>query len=241
MGEFLSERLKEDTPHKAIWQEFNHEPEENAASFSGILEALFEAQPAVRRRVNSFMRKITALEAQNSDFQQPKPNLENSLKTEPVDQTISDESVGIDETQEVAKKNPPAYLYGNERADFEAVQKEPVSKSFSVGEDAQITLAPDASVPFPQIFTHLAKTMEQSDALSRDEKQRLQENLEEIHFQLIGERPYDEMKIANAVEQIWETETSYAHALIESLKRDIKALPIKAQGFIIQLRTPQER
>lgn len=57
----------------------------------------------------------------------------------------------------------------------------------------------------------------------------------------MGERKYDEIKMANAFEQLWETETSYAHALIECLKKDIKELPIQAQGFIIQLRTPSKR
>jgi hypothetical protein len=62
MGEFLKERLEEGTPHHAIWDDFTSAPEENAASLAGILEPLFEAQPAVRERVNGFMRGVTAIE-----------------------------------------------------------------------------------------------------------------------------------------------------------------------------------
>jgi hypothetical protein len=47
MGEFLAEQLDEETPHKAIWNGFTNNPEAQAASISGALEALFEALPFV--------------------------------------------------------------------------------------------------------------------------------------------------------------------------------------------------
>jgi hypothetical protein len=198
MGEFLSERLEEKTPHKAIWNDFTKEPQENAASLAGILEALFEAQPAVRRRVDGFMNKITALEAQQGDHQDVKPGLEDDLRSEIGEiRFINDES----ETRlapDGTEKDHPAYLYGNERAGFDAIQKEPDSTTNRIGEDTQIILVPDENVPYPHIFTHLNQAIEQSNVLSIDEKHQLQEHLNEIRLQLIGESAYDEVKLANA-------------------------------------------
>jgi hypothetical protein len=239
MGEFLAERLEKETPHKAIWNEFTQEPQENAASLAGILEVIFEAQPAVRRRVDGFMNKIIALEAQQVDHQDVKPGLEDALSTEIGEIRLLNDESETRLVQKGSEKGHPAYLYGNERAGFDTVQKEPKPKTKQIGDDIQIILIPDENVPFPHIFTHLENAIKQSDVLSIDDKHHLQEHLNEIHLQLIGERIYDEVKLANAFQEIWQTQTVYSDALIESLKRDIKKLPTQAQGFIIQLKTQQ--
>ena len=238
MGEFLSERLESDTPHKVIWNEFVEEPEENAASLTGILEALFEAQPAVRKRVDGFIRKITALEAQQSDHHDLEPGAEDALGTEIGEvQFINDDS-GVAIAQEDVEADHPAYLYGNEKAGVEEVQKEPEPKTINLGDDAQIIEIPDEKVPYPHIFSHLDNVIEQSDNLSIDDKHQLSEQLNQIRLQLLGESTYDEEKLAHSFQKIWESDEPVAHALLECLKRDIEKLPIQAQGFIIQLRTP---
>lgn len=241
MGEFLSERLEAETPHKAIWNEFVEEPEENAASLAGVLEALFEAQPAVRKRVDAFTRKITALEAQQSDHHYVKPGAEDALSTGIGEVRFFKDDSGEHIAQEDVEADHPAYLYGNERTGVESVQQEPEPKTTILGDDAQIILTPDENIPYPHIFTHLQNAIEQSDNLRIDQKHHLQEHLNEIHLQLSGENKYDEIMMANAFEKIWETDALYAHALIESLKRDIEKLPIQSQGFIIQLQIPLER
>ena len=241
MGEFLSERLKEKTPHKAIWDEFVLTPEENAPSLAGILEALFEAQPAVRRRVDSFMQKITALEAQQSDYQEVKPGFEDSLSTETGEVQFSFKESGERISLKSAETDRKSYLYGNAREGFNTVQKGPGSKKINMGDDVQIVLTPDEKIPYPRIFTHLKNAIDQSDTLNIDDKHHLQEQINEIHLQLTGDSAHDEVKMANAFEDIWEIEPSYSHALIESLKRDMEKLPIHSQGLIIQLQIPQER
>jgi len=82
MGEFLAERLEEDTHHKVVWADFIENPEENAASVSGILEALFEAQPAVRERVNGFMQEVTTIEAKGPNESETKRGVGSTLKSE---------------------------------------------------------------------------------------------------------------------------------------------------------------
>jgi hypothetical protein len=241
MEEFLSERLEEKTPHKTIWDEFHLEPEENAPSLAGILEVLFEAQPAVRRRADGFMRKITAIEAQQSDHQEVKPGLENSISTETSEVQISNDESGEHISVKGTEKDHAVYLYGNEREGFETVQKGPDPKRINGGDDFQIILTPDDNVPHPHIFTHLKNVIEQSDNFSIEDKHHLQEQLNEIHLQLTGESAIDDVKLANAFEEIWEIEALYANALVESLKRDIEKLPIQSQDLIIQMQIPQER
>ncbi len=237
MADFLEERLEEDTPHKVIWDDFRSAPEDNAASLAGVLEPLFEAQPAVRERVDGFMQSVTAIEAQLSD-QAPIEHPEESLKARPgglVPDNGEESSVMADTRQE---KNPPAYLYNNERAGFESDREKPVSNPFMVGKNAQVIYMPNEEMQFPFMFMHLGRLSETSQDLNPQEKQTLQENLQEIRFQLTGKQPYDEAEIGNAFETIWETAPSYANALIESLQRHVDELPIETQDFIIQLHTP---
>lgn len=237
MGEFLSERLESDTPHKVIWNEFIEEPEENAASLAGILEALFEAQPAVRNRVDGFIRKITALEAHQSDHQDLEPGAEDTLRTEMGEVRFINDDSGVAVAQEGVEADHPAYLYGNEKAGVEEVQKEPEPKTINLGDEVQIIETPDEKVPYPHILTHMVNVIEQSDNLSIDDKHQLNEQLNEVRRQLLRESPYDEKKMTHAFQRIWEIDGSIADALIEGLKRDIEKLPIQIQGFIIQLRT----
>lgn len=238
MSEFLEERMDEDTPYQRVWSDFRSNPEDNAASLAGILEALFEAQPAVRERVDGFMRKITAIEAKNSDHRYTQINVENSLKSEPgglVPDADENSAIMADERIE---KNPPAYLYNNERAGFESDREAPISKPFLVGENAQIIYVPTEKVQFPFMFMHLGRLTETSRDLTLDQKEIVQQNIEVIRFQLTEERAYDEVEMANAFEKIWEIAPSYANALIESLQRNIDQLPVETRDFIIQLRSP---
>lgn len=238
MGEFLSERLEEDTPHKVVWVDFIEEPEDNAASLAGILEALFEAQPAVRERVDGFMQAVTALEVKQSDLEFTETDIEDTIRSEPgalVSDEAENSAILADSKTE---QNPPAYLYDNERAGFESDRQAPVSKPFMVGKNAQIIYVPTEKIQFPFMFMHLGRLSETSEKLSLEEKQIVQENLEEIRFQLTEERPYDEAKMANAFEEIWEIAPSYANALIESLQNNIDELPEKTRDFIIQLHSP---
>lgn len=228
MGDFLAERLAEDTPHKVIWEEFTQNPEENAASVSGILEALFEAQPAVRERVSCFMQAVTSLEAKNKDSKAAEESNEDKLQSEPG-VLIPEEG----ETSDIladrkVEKNPPTFLYGNERPGFESDRQAPVSNEFMVGKNAQIIYVPSEEMQFPFMFMRLGQLSEGSNELTVGEKQIVQNNLQEIRFELTGEREFDEEKLANAFEEIWEVAPSYANALIESLQKHIQELPIEA-------------
>lgn len=136
------------------------------------------------------------------------------------------------------EKNPPAYLYDNERAGFESVQKAPESNPFMIGKNAQVIYNPNADVQFPFMFMYLSKLIETSTELNDQEKQSIQQNLQEIHFQLTGKRPIDESELGNAFQSIWEVSLSYADALIESLQKHVDELPLKTQDFIIQLHSP---
>jgi hypothetical protein len=238
MGRFLKTRLEEDTPHKVVWDEFLNQPEEKSASLTGILEALFEAQPGVRERVDGFMREITAIEAENSDHTELQGGLESNLNAEPGGFIPDDSKDAAILADNEAEKNPSIYLYGNERADFESTPEAPVSKPFMIGKNAQIVFNPEAKAQFPEIFDHLFKTIETSKSLNSQDKHDLQENLQEIHSQLTGEKSYIEQDLAQSIQGMWEVEPSYANALIKSLQNDVSALPIEAQKFIIQLHTP---
>lgn len=238
MGEFLEERLEEDTPHKAIWDAFVEEPEDNAASLAGILEVLFEAQPGVRERVDGFMQAVTAYEVDQSETKLTEEKIEDSLEAEAGGLVPDDGENSAILADVEGEKNPPAYLYGNERAGFESDRQAPVSKPFMVGKNAQIVYVPSEKIQFPFMFMHLGRLSENSEKLSLEEKQIMQENLEEIRFQLTKERPYDETAMANAFEEIWEIDPSYANALIESLQNNIEELPQESQDFIIQLHSP---
>ena len=238
MGEFLAERLAEDTPHQAVWDDFKKAPEDNAASVSGILEALFEAQPAVRERVNGFMQAVTAIEAKNSDREYTEHDIEDKLQSEPgvlVPEAGETSDILADRKVE---KNPPAFLYGNERQGYESDRQAPVSKEFMVGKNAQIIYVPSEEMQFPFMFMRLGQLTDSSQELTLQEKQIVQENLEEIRYELTGERKFEEEKMANAFETIWEVAPSYANALIQSLKNHIKELPVKTRDFVIQLQSP---
>lgn len=238
MGNFLRIRLEEDTPFKNVWEDFINAPGTNADSLAGILESLFEAQPAVRARVDGFMRAVSAIESQQSDHEPARVNPEESLKAEPGG-LVPDEgeasSLMADTRQE---KNPPAYLYDNERAGFESDRQKPVSKPFMIGKNAQVIYIPDEEMKFPFMFMQLGQLTETSKDLNLQQKQTVQANLQSIRSQLTGEQPFDESDMGNAFETIWEVAPSYANALIESLQSHIKELPLETRDFIIQLHSP---
>lgn len=238
MGNFLETRLEEDTPHKVIWDEFKDQPEDNSASLIGILEALFEAQPAVRERVNGFMQEVTTIEAKGPNESETKRGVGSNLKSE-AGGLITDRDENADMLADSKlEKNPPAYLYGNERPGFESSPQAPVSKPFMVGENAQIVFDPTVKVQFPSLFEHLTELVETSEDLSIENKNQLQENLQKIRYQLTGKQSYQEPEVAQSIESIWEISPTIADALIQSLQSDIEALPIDARDFIIQMHTP---
>lgn len=238
MGEFLQTRLEEDTPHQAIWDSFRRDPYDNAASLIGILEALFEAQPGVKARVDGYMQGVTAIEAKSSDHELSLKGIEESLKNDPNGLITRQSDEISDLANQPAEKNPPAYLYDNEQAGFESDRKAPVSEPFMVGENAQIIYVPTQKTQFPTMFNHLLRLTEISEDLNNQEKQIVEHNLELIRNQLTGEKPFDAIGIANAIQDIWEVAPSYANALIESLQQNINELPIDARDFIIQLHSP---
>lgn len=238
MGLFLETRLEEDTPYKAVWDEFAQSPEDNSASLVGILEALFEAQPSVRERVNGFMREITAVETKESDNLSLESTIRSELNSETTGLSASAGEITDTQDSNNIEKNPPTYLYGNERAGFEASPQAPISQAFLVGENAQIVYNPAARVQFPGLFDHLSKLVETSKDLNLRDKRKLQKNLKIIRLQLTGKQAYEEKDVTQSINAIWEISPSLAGALIESLQSDLEALPSKSRSFIVQLNKP---
>ena len=240
MGDFLSKRITEDTPHQAAWQAFVDQPEENAASLTGILETLFEAQPAVRDRIEGFMQAISAIEADRTPQSGSTSMIEESLKLE-AGGLVSDGSKASEIlADERIEKNPPAYLYGNERPGFESDRQAPVSKPFMIGKNAQIVYVPDAPLPFPGLFSELDQLIDTSERLGPKEKEELHQNLQIVRQSLTEEINFNDEKTANAIQTMWDVFPSMADALIESLKINIEQLPLETRDFIIQLQSPKE-
>jgi hypothetical protein len=231
LGEYLETRLENNSPHKAVWDDFTKEPMDNAASLSGILEAIFEAQPAVRDRVNGFMRKVTALEKDETEGKIISSGIESSLKSE-AGAIVSDDSSGIlAETKE--EKNPSLYLYGNEQAGFESERRLPVSNPFMIGKNAQIVYVPTGEVEFPAMFDHLINLSDNSKKLTQEKKQDIQVKLYTIRSLLVGDSSFEDQELTNLIESLWEIAPEYANALIKALQKNIDALPIDAQRIII--------
>ena len=63
----LAVRLREESPYAALWEQFENQPQTAAAELTGALEALVEADPAVARRLHTFVedwrRLVGSLEA----------------------------------------------------------------------------------------------------------------------------------------------------------------------------------
>lgn len=238
MGQFLKSRLAEDTPYKNVWDDFVNQPEENAAYLTGLLEPLFEAQPAVRERVDGFMRKITAVEVEQSDHDRSEIAIESDLKFEPSGLAPDKGRTSSILEDKQTEKNPPAYLYANERQNYESERQAPVPKPFMIGENAQVVFLPDEGVAFPRLLDYFAELVDTSPDLDENTKQRIQEHLETIYLQLSGQRAYDEQELAQSFEDIWDKAPSYSDALIRSLQKDVDELTLEARDFIIQLHTP---
>lgn len=240
MGHMLEKRMEEDTPYKNVWEDFKDQPQENATYLAGALEPLFEAEPAVRERVDGFMRKITAIEVEESDHSYTEQEIESDLKSEPGGLTPDDGKKSAILADKAVEKNPPAYLYGNEQQNYESARQMPVSKPFMVGKNAQIVFVPDTNVSLPGLLEHFGDLVNTAKDLDENLKQSIQEYLETIQFQLSGEQAYVEEELAQSFEAIWEEAPSYADALIKALQDDVDSLPVEARDFIIQLHTPFE-
>jgi len=238
MGDFLEVRLGEDTPYKNVWEDFVNQPEDNASYLAGVLEPLFEAQPAVRERVDGFMRQITAIEVERSDHDYTEQGIESDLQSEPGGLTPDEGKKSAILADKKVEKNPPAYLYGNERQNYESERQIPVSKPFMVGKNAQIVFVPNTNVSLSGLMDYFGDLVDTAKDLDENAKQSIQEHLERIQFQLSGEQPYHEEELGQSFEAIWEEAPSYGDALIKALQEDVDALPVEARDFIIQLHTP---
>lgn len=238
LGHFLKIRLQEDTPYKNVWDDFVDQPEENAADLAGVLEPFFEAQPAVRERVDGFMRKITAVEVEQSDHEHSKTGTESDLKSGPGGLISGEGRTSSILADKQTQKNPPAYLYGNERQNYESERQTPVPKPFMIGENAQVIFLPDEEVPFPRLLDYFSQLVDTSPDLDENSKQHIQEQLETVYLQLSGQRAYDEEELAQAIEEIWDEAPTYSDALIRSLQKNVDELILEARAFIVQLHTP---
>jgi hypothetical protein len=160
--------LTEDTPYKNVWDDFVNQPEENASYLSGVLEPLFEAQPAVRERVDGFMQQITAIEVERSDHARTEAGIESDLQSEPGGLTPDEGKSSAILADKKVEKNPPAYLYGNERQNYESARQAPVPKPFMIGENAQIVFLSDEDVPFPRLLDYFAELVDTSTDIMED-------------------------------------------------------------------------
>ncbi|MCB2209882.1 hypothetical protein KQH62_03205 [bacterium] len=238
LGEMIGDRLEGDTPYGETWDAFLADPEANSYELTGALEAVFEAEPGMRERVDGYMQKITAIEVTTDEDSYVPSEIEEDLQIE-SGEVVGDEpenSVLIAEGQQ--EKNPPVYLYGNARAGVETVEDTPVSNPFMVGDNAEIIYVPTEEMRFPQMFMHLGRLSETSEDLEQDDKEKLAANLTMIRAQLVGDQTFDAGDMANAFETIWEISPSYANALIESLQRHPEELPEKGRQFVTDLDTP---
>ena len=237
MGELIRTKLADETPYKAIWDNFAKDPLENAPHLTGVLETIFEAEPAVRDRINGFMRKVTALETDTTETRTTTLNIENSLQTEPGSSALDRPSKILASRDE--EKSPAIYLYGNEQADFESARQLPVSNPFMIGKNAQIMYVPTGESEFPGIFENLLSLSENSQQLSQTNKQDIQIKLQRIRSMLIGQLPFVEPEFTSLVQSLWDIAPDYASALIKSLQNNIEDLPIETQPLIIRMESNQ--
>jgi hypothetical protein len=57
LGSLLAVRLQEGSPYTSLWEQFEAEPQAVTAELTGSLEALAEADPALVKRLNTFIEE----------------------------------------------------------------------------------------------------------------------------------------------------------------------------------------
>jgi hypothetical protein len=106
----LAIRFREESPHAALWEQFENQPQMVAAELTGALEALLEADPALAKRLDAFIedwrRLAGSLEARMAHRRMEEQDLL-------IAGDVPSPTAAPADAYDVGRE---AYLYGNVRA-----------------------------------------------------------------------------------------------------------------------------
>jgi hypothetical protein len=247
----IAVRLLEESPHAALWEQFRANPQSAAADLTGVLETLFEADPAFAERIDAFGR--TYQEAvQASEAQQ------QVIESEEVTQVQSD--VSQDLMREVApdtslrgqKIDQKTYLYGDTVRENEPTT--PISQTEGVGvsESSPVVTVFGAgsseasALQVPQLFEQLQRAIRDNPALHEIDKDSLAVEVQAIRRQILPDEaglrtvPLNEEDLVRHMENIRRIAPDIADILLNELAGASEDLPGPVQSAVARVQALPE-
>ncbi len=186
----LAARLLEESPHAALWEQFRANPQSTAADLTGVLEVLFEADPAFAERIAAFggmyQEAVHASEVQqqvieSKDAIQIQSDVSQDLRREVAPDTpIQDQQV-----------DQNAYLYGDTVRENEPTTPISQKEGVRVSESSQVITVLGAgrsranALRVPQLFEQLQQAIKDNPALSEVDKDNLAVEVQAIRRQMV--------------------------------------------------------
>lgn len=198
LARLIVDRFEDVDAHLALWDRFQAAPQDNAADLVGVLEARVEADPALARRMDAFVREYHAAIAPPGAEE-----ADTGERTVAVGGDALDTAVPLQEAQEGPEGREPyepktdaevkynasvergTYLYGNVKGGTDDVGTGVGSTPVSAEAEAQV--APPPGVPaggIRPLFEHLIGAIAAHPAMDSDAQEQATEALRGVRSQL---------------------------------------------------------
>ncbi len=244
----LASRLLEESPHAALWEQFRENPQATAADLTGVLEMIFEADPA-------FAERIDAFGVAYQDAVRTSETRRQTLESKDVTQIQSD--VSRDLAQDVTLNAPvqgqqvdkDKYLYGDTVRENEPATPVAQTEGVSIEGRAQVVTmfgSGESALEVPQLFEQFQRAIRDNPALSDIDKHHLAVEIQAIRRQIVPDEtglrtePLDEEELMQRLLAIRRIAPDMANILFSELASASQDLPDAAQRAVARVQSPPE-
>jgi hypothetical protein len=248
MESLLAARLLEESPHAALWEQFRESPESAAAALTGVLEMIFEADPAFAERLDAFgsMYEKAMYESEvveKAVESEEAPAIQSDVSQD-LRQDVTLNAAGQGQTIDKNK-----YLYGDTVRDNKPTTPISETEGVSVGESAQVMtrLGTARGLGVPQLFEQLQRAVRDNPALSEVDKNHLVVEIQAIRRQVVPDEAglrtalLKEKDLVRRLENIQRIAPDIADFLFSELASASEDVPDAVQRAVAQVQSPPEK
>jgi hypothetical protein len=171
MAALLENRLDQESPYVSLWADFRADPDGTASQLTGALEALVEADPALGRRLEGFVRECYSISG--APGIRPDANLQDAVGEDKA----WGRTVALEPDPDVGQGE---YLYGNlapGAVEARSVKGQPMDWPEGLDHIVRVGLAPPQ---VPQLLTELYAAIDTHPEIDPITQQDLKAELTDV-------------------------------------------------------------
>jgi len=224
----LSKRLQQESAYASLWDRFKENPQGLAMQLTGALEAMVEADPALARRLDAFVREYHEVIAPPDVEQAQTGNEVMAVGGDVLDTALKPVEVAEEEnrgpyapdtasdTRFNASVERGTYLYGNVKGGKEDVGRAVGVEVFDFGRRAEIVNLVDVR-GVGRLFEQLTRAVSEHPAIDDALKKEVVAELQSAESQVRQTEDADSAILAQHLHKLQEMAPDIADILLNAL------------------------